>query len=155
MTDTNPARDQARLQMDSIAAMVAALNVDYDRLEELREFEARTDAEEAELTELEAAAGECKSEEDAIRQIDEDPLCVSVRSDWESPGPALEPAMFNILLCTGGPAVRIIGELDDNKEPCRAWIEYQDWGTPWSEYFGDNFDQEVVLTYCRQFYFGG
>jgi hypothetical protein len=43
-------------------------------------------------------------------------------------------------------------ELDDNGEPHRAWIEAQDWFKPWTEYVGG--DGEVLLTYCRQFYFG-
>ncbi len=37
-------------------------------------------------------------------------------------------------------------------DPCRAWLEYQDWGTPWTQFF--DAEQDTLLTYCRQFYFG-
>lgn len=57
-----------------------------------------------------------------------------------------------ILLCTGGPAVRIKGELSDN-EPTRAWLEVQDWFKPWTEYFEAGLS-EVLLTYSQQVYFG-
>lgn len=67
----------------------------------------------------------------------------------------MEAAEYRILLCTGGPAVRIIGELGKYAEPETARIEYQDWDTPWEEYVITNAkDQEALLTYCRQFYFG-
>jgi hypothetical protein len=42
-----------------------------------------------------------------------------------------KPSEFMILLCTGGPAVRIRGELDRYSEPEKPRIEYQDWFTPW------------------------
>lgn len=106
-----------------------------------------------ELAELEEAAGECESREDAEQRIQEDPLSVEVRSGWYSPGGDNEPEEFKILLCTGGPAVQIRGELDQHGEPHRAWLEYQDWSTPWIEYHGEC-DHDALLTYCRQFYFG-
>jgi hypothetical protein len=109
---------------------------------------------EAELAELEDAAGGCENEDEARRAIDDDPLSVEVRSGWHSLGETLQPAEFQILLCAGGPAVRILGELDGDNQPCRAWLEYQDWGTPWTEYHGENADQAVLLSYAGNFYFG-
>ncbi len=53
---------------------------------------------------------------------------------------------------TGGPATRIIGELNEHGEPTRARLQVQDWGTPWTDYRGG--DQETLLTYARCFYFG-
>lgn len=107
------------------------------------------------LTELEAAAGNCESRDDAYDRIQEDPLSVEVRSGWHAPGVEdVAPDEFQILLGTGGPAVRIRGELDGYCTPCRAWLEYQDWFTPWVEYHEDG-DQEVLLEYAQQFYFGG
>ena len=120
----NRAINQARIQYQSIAAMVAALE--------------------------EADNGNAL--EDAIEAIQYDPISVEVRSDWHSPFQTPEPEEFRILLCTGGPAVQIRGELDSYSQPRRAWLEYQDWGTPWTRYF--DADQEVLLTYCLQFYFG-
>lgn len=158
---------QAAAQMDSIAARVAALECEWERLEELREErdswneDARpepwstTHLEEAEeLEELEAQAGGWESRDEVEEAVQNDPLEVTVRSGWYSPGDSPAPEEFSILLCTGGPAVRIRGELGRHNEPERAWIEHQDWFEPWQEYHGDNVDQEALLTYCQQFYFG-
>jgi hypothetical protein len=108
-----------------------------------------SDAEE--LEELEAAAGDCEDEDDARQRISEDPLSVEVRSGWASPGEPLEASEFCILLCTGGPAVRIRGELDRG-EPSRAWLEFQDWGTPWQQYFDASSD--TLCEYASHFFFG-
>ncbi len=162
---------------ESIAEMVAALECNYDRLGELKaerddlDRERRTtetgtpegeaawqalqewDAENGEeLAELANDAGSSESREDAEQRIQEDPLSVEVRSDWVTLGEPMEAGEFVILLGTGGPATRIRGELNQYKEPDRAWLEAQDWGTPWTQYFGA--DQDVLLTYARQFYFG-
>lgn len=195
MTTTNHATEQAHAQMDSIRDMVAALDLDFDRLEELREERAALadeleaaadcvryhhddeldengpetehaeyrrcrdelaewDEENAdELEELEAAADGCSDREDAEQRIHDDALSVEVRSDWYAPGDDSEPSEFQILLCTGGPAVRIMGELDQG-EPARAWLEYQDWGTPWTERVNQDGDHDALLTYARCFYFG-
>jgi hypothetical protein len=109
-----------------------------------------------ELAELEAAAGDHEDRDEAERRIQEDPLEVQVRTGWYTPGIArkdLAPAEFTILLCTGGPAVRIVGELDQYQQPVCAQLEYQDWFTPWVKYHGVNFDHDALLTYCQQFYF--
>lgn len=199
MSDESNARDQADAQFRSICEMVAALDVDWDRLEELREecselFELRKEcltlrqlcvqegasksahdalaifevdngqrlreledelaSEVEELAELETQAGDFESREDAEQRIQEDPLSVEVRSDWHEIGGDSDPSEFRILLCTGGPAVQIIGELDEHKEPSRAWMEYQDWGTPWTERVNQQGDMSALLTYARQFFFG-
>lgn len=139
---------------DSIVDMVAALECDYDRLEELRdmdaaEFEAEADLQE-EARELREAAGECESRDDAETRIQEDPLSIELAGTWTlGETPAADKAY--ILLGTGGPATRIVCELSDG-EPHRAWIQAQDWGTPWTDYIGG--DSETLLTYCRCFYFG-
>lgn len=170
------AREQALAQMASVSGMVAALECDYDRLQELREeLQALSDAfDEAEdgckpaanadllewlalnaeeLQTLSDAAGDYENEDAARERIQEDPLDISVRSDWQNIGETLTPSEFTILLCTGGPAVRIVGELDQHNEPSRAWIEYQDWFTPWTELV-DGVSHSDLLTYCQQFYFG-
>lgn len=124
----------------------------WHELEDARKaLTAWTEENAEELAELEAAAGDCEDEDDARQRISEDPLSVEVRSDWASPGEELTPGEFQILLCTGGPAVRIVGELDRG-EPCRAWLEYQDWGTPWTQYFGASSD--TLCQYARHFFFG-
>jgi len=90
---------------------------------------------------------------DAIRgaadqHLRELPLSVEVRSDWHDYGdPAdLKPVEFQILLCTGGPAVRILGRFEEfwgSHGPTAAWFEHQDWGTPWTEVVGVHTDTAV------------
>lgn len=150
----NYAYAQARAQMNSILELVAALNCDYDRLGELNDQEELDEDEQKEMRSLKDDAGECTCQEDAETAIQEDPLSIEIRSDWHSVGDASKACEFAILLSTGGPAVRIHGELNDYHEPYRAWIEYQGWGTSWMEYHGKNVSQEALLTYSRQFYFG-
>lgn len=178
MSDTKhePLMAIGKSAYESIQEMVAALECDYDRLEELRDerdgFEFDEDENTAEdgpnypnnkaawvgeneddaeeLKELEDEAGECDDREDAEQRIQEDALSVRVfgeriEGEWQAD-------KFELLLATGGPAVRIMGELDDNCEPDRAWLEVQDWGTQWTQYF--KADQETLLAYARCFYFG-
>lgn len=171
-------KNTGRCAYAAIAEMVAALQCDYDRLEELREAReghdgtpqdwASTNPDEAEeLAELEAEAGDCQSEDDARRGIEEDALSVEVRSGWVVANEGqMTPAEFCILLSTGGPAVRIVGELRRG-EPSRPRMEVQDWGTPWTEYRGEwipgtepgdfghsEVDSDVLQAYCSVFCFG-
>lgn len=165
------AEAQAWVQYESIAAMVNALDCDYDRLEELREsakenraivaayaekmddWQANADAaaELEELAELEEQSNGMASEDEAIEAIEQDPLSVETRSDWVSTWETMFPGEFRILLCTGGPHVEIVGDLDHYKQPCSVRILYKDWGTH-GELFG--FDHESVLRYCSVFFFG-
>jgi hypothetical protein len=95
-----------------------------------------------------------KFDEDAAREtIINDPLSVEVRSDWTSPGHEMAPAEFCILLCTGGPAVRIVGDLNRG-EPSNPRVEHQDWGTPWTEFFPTNDQREALQVYVSLFYYG-
>ena len=115
----------------------------------LAEF--RNDGRENELNELISEANGNKDQDSAREAIQEDPLSVEVRSGWGNVGSELQAEEFCILLCTGGPAVRIRGELDDGT-PCRAWMEYQDWGTGWTQFC--DAQQDTLLAYCSEFYFG-
>jgi hypothetical protein len=164
----NRAEEQAQAQYNSICAMLDAYECDWDRLEELRDMKADHEADMAEaidpkpfnvahpdeaeeLETLEAEAGDCTDQDDAQQRISEDPLSVEVRSDWVSPHEEkMTPGEFRILLCTGGPAVQICGELDDYGTPSRAWLEYQDWGTPWTQYFGA--DNARLVAYAQHFF---
>ena len=125
-TRTDHAREQARTQLDSLVEMVTALQ-----------------------------NGEEIDGQDPQERIQEDPLSIEVRSDWHSPGSGNDkPTEYNILLCTGGPACRIIGELNEYGTPVSATIEYQDWGTPWTEYRDTTTEEDdALLTYAGQFYF--
>ena len=90
---------------------------------------------------------------DGIRdQVTEDPLEIQVRGDWHSLGEAPETAEFQILLCTGGPAVRISGDIKD-ESPVRCRLEHQGWGKPWTEVVSLTKEQrEALKWYCEQFY---
>ena len=86
----------------------------------------------------------------------EDALSVLVRSDWREPGSATgKPDEFQILLCTGGPAVRLTGTLNRYSEPETVRIQVQDWFQPWADFCPATAegDEDVLLTYAR-FYFG-
>ena len=125
-TDTDSAKSQAQAQLESIREMVKALE----------------DGEEVGGVDAEIA-------------ISEDPLEVAVRAGWHNPGEGVDMDLeYKILLCTGGPAVRIIGGLDQWKQPDSVQIEYQDWGTPWTKLWTSAEEDEALLTYTRQFYFG-
>lgn len=93
-------------------------------------------------------------QEAAENAIHEDALSVEVRSGWQVVGQKFEATEYNILLCTGGPAVRIIGELDQHNEPFSAALEYQDWGTPWTRYPCTADDLNALMTYAERFYYG-
>lgn len=96
-------------------------------------------------------------------EVLEHPLSVEVRSGWYAPGQYGtghdRTAEYRILLCTGGPAVQIVGELSEHGEPETAVMQVQDWFTPWTEFYPDMPDHresahDVMLEYARQFYFG-
>lgn len=128
-TKTPSIREQAEGQIESIMELVKAL----------------TDA---------RAIDDESAMEYARLAISEDALSVEVRSGWVTLGtPFPEAAEFKILLATGGPASRIVGTLDRG-EPESARLEWQDWGTPWTEVPVTSEEQEAILTYAREFYFG-
>lgn len=160
--EKNRAKEQARLQLDSIVQMVK-------RLEHTRECDG---GEDCELTDEEIITGletlfevgeeaskeerETYHNEDEARQaIEEDPLSVEVRSDWHTAGENSESTEYKICLCTGGPAVQIIGDLDKHSQPETAKLQYQDWFTRWENFSHTTSEEdEALLTYARQFYFG-
>ena len=143
---------EAEARHAAACASYASSTDAQNRLTEAREALTQWETDNAEeLAELKDEAGEHEDESSAREAIQEDPLEVQVRSDWESPGAPLEAVEFMVLLCTGGPAVRIRGELNRG-EPCRAWLEYQDWGTPWTQWFGAKSD--TLCEYASNFFFG-
>ena len=165
-TMTDNAENQAKAQLESIQAMMVRLThaqvcddwetCDLDGriiLQGIDEFSTYRNYPQM----AEREQGERYNDEDEARErIDEDPLSIQVRSDWVDPyrwnGPGLKAAEYEILLMTGGPAVRIIGSLDEHGEPDRARLQYQDWGTPWTELLNPR-DTETLVTYASTFYF--
>lgn len=135
-TKDNRAEQQAQSQFDYIKNLLAA----YHKAEES-----------GESVEFDGSS----YDSDGLSQLmQENPLEVSIRSGWYHPGEKSEPFEFNILLCTGGPAVRIIGDLGDYNQPESARLEYQDWFTVWTEYPLSTEDEAILVEYCQQFYFG-
>ena len=128
VTERNHAEENAQEHLKSIIAMVTAL----DR-------------------------GDKIDGQDAPDAIQESILGAEVRTDWHAPGDSdNKPSEYLILLSTGGPACRIIGDLDSYCLPTSAKLEYQDWGTPWTRYYNNMTDEddEKLLLYASQFYFG-
>ena len=141
---------------ETIAEMVAAVQVDWDRLEELKEAAEDPETKYSEwedrdeYEELKEAAGDCENEEEAQQRIDGDPLSIEL-GGWWTPGADPEATEYRILLGTGGPAVRIVGDLGQCNEPNSARLEVQDWFKPWTEY---PCDEGVLLSYVSRLYLG-
>lgn len=165
MQETNYAEQQAIAQVQSIVELMAAYNCDFDRLEDLRDersdwLDENTndtamwalanpdDAEE--LAELEAQAGEYEDQDSVRDAIMEDPLSIETRSDWTCVGDSdgLQPAEYRIVLCTGGPHVELVGDLDMHGEPEHVRVLYRDWGCHGELFY---FDHKAVLEYAQQF----
>ena len=155
------ARKQARAQLASVAEMVG-------RLDHARDCDG---GEDCELTDRDIVIGtgyiytEDQEVEDsertdyhdadaALQVIEEDALSVEVRSEWHSPGAEDADDEYRILLCTGGPAVQIQGDIGAFGQPDSARLMCQDWFTPWTEVVLESDELETLLTYARCFYFG-
>lgn len=153
----------------AIEEMVNAMQADRERLEELRELRDEwleedlnrtkedwplerciTAQELDELTQAVTLDGQEIDEETARERIEEDPL--SIRIFGERINGEWEATNYEILLSTGGPASRIVGDLNQDGEPDNASLEVQDWFKPWTLYPPANTD--VPLAYASCFYFG-
>lgn len=128
-SEENHGKDQAEIQLESIKEMVSKLDAEDDEVRESAEV-----------------------------RIHEDPLSVQVRnSEWQNASDYMnsvpEPNEYKILLCWGGPAVRIVGDLDEYNEPDSADIQYQDWFTAWESLDINAEDEEALMEYARQFWY--
>lgn len=103
---------------------------------------------------LQAVENAADDEREAAEQaIYDDPLEVSVRcTSWSSPQDPLEPDEYRTLLCTGGPAVQITGDLNEHMQPVTAHLQHQDWFEPWQTVPLTAEDTETLLTYVRHFF---
>lgn len=168
-TEVNHAREQAIAKVESIKALMARLEhcegcagdslcpIPFEQqLEELGYMSIFNPDKADEI------ADEYHDADKAREAIYKSPLSVEVRTGWFTPGNIDEsPSEYCLLLCTGGPAVRIIGTLGNYSEPDTARIEYQDWGTPWEKLLPSEFpnlsweeSDALLLSYARQFWYG-
>ena len=141
--------EQAKAQLDSI-------------LEFHRGFLALQDGAESIEIEGDAIEDTDRLEEHAQEFI----LSVEGRSGWHTIDQVLERQEFRICLCTGGPAVQIIGNIGLHGEPADPKLQHQDWFEPWADYGlpigtgGDEFQtrikqaNEALEWFCGLFYFG-
>jgi hypothetical protein len=110
------------------------------------------------IRELVACLQDDDADNDRARDaIIEDALDVQVRSGWYGPGIKTgKPEEFQILLCTGGPAVRLIGTLNEHGEAETVTMQIQDWFQPWTDFAPEtgHDGDGVLLAYARCFYFG-
>ena len=68
-----------------------------------------------------AREGDSDDMDDAQQDIDQSALDVQVRDGWKSPGAESDgPEEFEILISTGGPASRIVGDLDEHGQVVNA-----------------------------------
>ncbi|MFC2081702.1 hypothetical protein ACFLR0_00790 [Candidatus Bipolaricaulota bacterium] len=129
------ALQQAQAQLESILELVEAMeNAQVDG-------EALYEGESLGLDELKERAREW-------------PLSVLVRSEWAAPDSELTPAEYEVLLCTGGPAVRLRGDLSTYGEPETAHLEYQDWFTAWDRLALSSDESAAAARFASLFWFG-
>ena len=93
--------------------------------------------------------------ENIVDELREQPASIQVRSGWTNLcTEKFTPYEFKIQLSGGGPATRIIGELDEH---CQVWSvqpQHQDWGTPWTDLILDKEQTEAVMWFANLFYYG-
>jgi hypothetical protein len=91
------------------------------------------------------------------QEIEESALSVQVRGGWHTPGDVegAKPEEFELLLTYGGPALRVIGKLDEYGQPSEPRVQWQDWGTPWTDYRATSTDEDSALdVFIGCFYYG-
>ena len=80
-------------------------------------------------------------------EIDEDPLEIATGKEFDG------TRTYMILLGTGGPAMRIIGELNEYDQPDTAKYQFQDWFTPWTTAEITEEQEQTLIQYANYFYF--
>lgn len=92
--------------------------------------------------------------EQAKQVIRESHYGIQLRSGWYTPGEeSPEPEEFTITIGGGGPASRVIGDLEDGK-PVSAHYEFQNWFKPWTRAELSYEEEEIILKWAQNFYFG-
>ena len=107
---------------------------------------------------IESSNPTTQEQEEKLEEIKESilnsALSVEFRSGWSTNFDELEIEEFKILLSWGGPALRVIGDLDQYKQAENIKLQFQDWGTPWTDYELTEKEEESLNWFCNCFYFG-
>jgi len=107
------------------------------------------------LESLQVTTQEDENKLDEIREsINNSALSVEFRSGWSTNSEKLEVEEFKILLTWGGPALRVIGDLDQYKQAENIKLQFQDWGTPWTDFQLSENQENALNWFCNCFYFG-
>jgi hypothetical protein len=87
----------------------------------------------------------------AIKErVQEMPLSLLFRTGWFRTCEEAETAEFELLLSTGGPALRIIGDVL-NDWLVRPVMQMQDWGTRWGDVYTDEQDDRALAWFINHF----
>jgi len=150
--EENRAKDQAKAQAEAITTWHAAFLFCDSEGQDISALPADVQSFLKEEMDWDPEEPEHESICDAIREmVLQDALSAQVRTEWHSLGDNPELGQYKLLLCTGGPAVQIRGELC-NGEPEHAYLEFQDWFTPWEPYEDTTEEQDAALLwYAEQF----
>lgn len=106
-------------------------------------------------------ADDTEAMEEVDREIAEAPLSVLIRDNWHQPGAdrsdsdQVYPVEYEILLTTGGPALRIYGRLDNYNQP-DEWplLQWQDWGVEWTTLPDGHEHRDELQAFANSFYYG-
>ncbi len=124
---------------------MTALDNAKAHLEDIRQLHARY---------LEALQTDDSEVEQVEERAREQVLSVEVRTGWHCPSdPPSQPEEGCLLLSTGGPALRLLVDLDCDAEPCECHLQHQDWGTPWIDVPLSEADDEALCWFASLFCF--
>ena len=86
-------------------------------------------------------------------ELMEQPLSLQVGTDeWFNLGEVLEPNKFELLMSTGGPAMRVVGSLCRHGMPSNPVVQWQDWFKPWTSFQATSRAQREALDWFCNFF---
>jgi hypothetical protein len=92
--------------------------------------------------------------ESIVDELREQPASIQVKSGWHDSPSDFKAEQFKIELSGGGPATRIIGELDNHGEVWSVKPQHQHWGVPWTDLDIDKEQATAVKWFASLFYYG-
>jgi hypothetical protein len=95
------------------------------------------------LAKVDDPASDADTYQDALEELQQEPLSVEkLATHWRA-----EENEWEILLCTGGPAVRILVRTDFYGCVLRADYQFQDWFEPWTS--AEDQDEKLIRCYAE------